>query len=85
MLRHDGHITDPDALSTFNLALSLRSATPRIEAHYQYYRTAIEPFVEHRNCDVWVLFDRKQYCTPELDIIVKDDLFSSYVVCFFSV
>ncbi|QPG93890.1 hypothetical protein C2857_003376 [Epichloe festucae Fl1] len=79
VLRHDGHITDPDAFSTFNLALSLRSAAPRIEAHYQHYRTAIEPFVEHRNCDVWVLFDRKQYCTPDLDTIVKDDLFSSVV------
>lgn len=68
---------DPDALSTFNLALSLRSAAPRIEAHYQYYETAIEPFVEHRDCEVWVLFNRKQYCTPDLDISVRDDLFSS--------
>ncbi|KAG6034980.1 hypothetical protein E4U19_005228 [Claviceps sp. Clav32 group G5] len=79
VLRNDGHIKDPDALSTFNLALSLRSAAPRIEAHYQYYRTAIEPFVEHRNCEVWVLFDRKQYCTPDLDIIVRDELFSAVV------
>ncbi|KAG5985301.1 hypothetical protein E4U55_006781 [Claviceps digitariae] len=79
VLRSDGHMTDPDALSTFNIALSLRSAAPRIEAHYQYYETAIEPFVEHRNCDAWVLFDRKQYCTPELDTIVRDELFSSVV------
>ncbi|KAG6012091.1 hypothetical protein E4U54_007728 [Claviceps lovelessii] len=79
VLRSDGHMPDPDALSTFNLALSLRSAAPRIEAHYQYYETAIEPFVEHRDCEVWVLFNRKQYCTPDLDISVRDDLFSSDV------
>lgn len=36
--------------------------------------------MEHRNCEVWVLFDRKQYCTPDLDIIVRDELFSAYVV-----
>ncbi|KAG6040771.1 hypothetical protein E4U41_007146 [Claviceps citrina] len=79
LLRYDGHFTDPDALSTFNLALSLRSAAPRIEAHYQYYKTALEPFVEHRDCEVWVLLDRKQYCTPDLDTVVRDELFSSAV------
>ncbi|KAG5949291.1 hypothetical protein E4U53_005926 [Claviceps sorghi] len=79
VLRSDGHITDPDALSTFNLALSLRSAAPRIEAHYQYYKTAIEPFVEHHNCEAWVLFDQKQYCTPDLETIVRDGLFSPVV------
>ncbi|MDB5910598.1 MAG: UDP-glucose:Glycoprotein Glucosyltransferase [Massilia sp.] len=42
MLREDGHITDPEALSTFKLALSMRSAAPRIEAHYQFYSTAVE-------------------------------------------
>ncbi|KAG5930575.1 hypothetical protein E4U42_006663 [Claviceps africana] len=79
VLRSDGHIADAEGLSTFNLALSLRSAAPRIEAHYQYYRTAVEPFVEHRNCEAWVLFDQKQYCTPDMDTIVRDGLFSSVV------
>lgn len=43
VLRQDGHINSPEVLSTFKLALSLRAAAPRIEAHYQYYRTAVAP------------------------------------------
>lgn len=48
---------NPEALSTFKLALSLRSAAPRIEAHYQYYDTAVEPGLgdPKEGCDDWVL------------------------------
>ncbi|OAA49491.1 UDP-glucose:glycoprotein glucosyltransferase precursor [Metarhizium rileyi] len=67
VLQDDGHITRPDALSTFNLALSLRSAAPRIEAHYQHYSTAMEPLKGLLGCDTWILLDNKQYCTPNLD------------------
>lgn len=77
MLREDGHIESPEALSTFNLALSLRSAAPRIEAHYQYYSTAVETAVADSYCQDWVLFEGKQYCTPALDIVIKDGLFAS--------
>ncbi|KAK2612217.1 killer toxin resistant protein [Conoideocrella luteorostrata] len=77
VLRDDRHIISSEALSTFNLALSLRSAAPRIEAHYQHYATVVKSFVD--NCDAWVLLDRKQYCTPDLDNIVRDGLFTSFV------
>ncbi|POR35107.1 UDP-glucose:glycoprotein glucosyltransferase [Tolypocladium paradoxum] len=79
VLREDGHISSPEALSTFKLALSLRSAAPRIEAHYQYYSTAVEPAVATSDCHDWVLFEGKQYCTPALDIAIKDGLFASEV------
>ncbi|OLN87623.1 UDP-glucose:glycoprotein glucosyltransferase [Colletotrichum chlorophyti] len=70
VLQDDGHITTPDALSTFKLALSLRTAAPRIEAHYQYYRTAVEPKVgsdPQDGCEVWAELGGKQYCAPSLD------------------
>ncbi|KAL0936724.1 UDP-glucose:glycoprotein glucosyltransferase [Colletotrichum truncatum] len=70
VLSEDGHITTPEALSTFKLALSLRTAAPRIEAHYQYYRTSVEPKLESEvqdGCEVWAELGGKQYCNPSLD------------------
>lgn len=69
VLHDDGHITSADSLSTFNLALSLRSAAPRIEAHYQYYATAVEPKlgqVDDAACQSWVQVNEEQYCEPAL-------------------
>lgn len=69
LLQDDGHITDPDALSSFQLALSIHAAAPRIEAHYQFYNTSVEPSLEaeqSEECDSWVLLNKKQYCSPEL-------------------
>ena len=43
LLYSDGHITQPEALASFEFALSVRSAAPRIEAHYQFYNTSVEP------------------------------------------
>jgi UDP-glucose:glycoprotein glucosyltransferase len=47
----------------------MRSAAPRIEAHYQYYETAVVPsLLDDRPdaCDQWVLVDGKsQFCHPE--------------------
>ncbi|CCU82919.1 UDP-glucoseglycoprotein glucosyltransferase precursor [Blumeria hordei DH14] len=40
ILQDDGHITEPADLSAYQLALSMRVSAPRIESHYQYYRTA---------------------------------------------
>lgn len=80
VLRDDGHVSSPEALSTFNLALSLRSAAPRVEAHYQYYLTAVEPAVAEKSvtdCSIWVLLEGKQYCTPSLDSAMKEIFFSS--------
>lgn len=77
VLQQDGHITSPDALSTFKLALSLRSAAPRIEAHYQYYSTAVDPATkEDDKCQSWALVDNKKYCSPALDIVAESDLSS---------
>lgn len=45
LLKEGGHISSEAALSTFKLALSLRSAAPRVEAHYQFYTTAAESSV----------------------------------------
>ncbi|KAK7426302.1 killer toxin resistant protein [Neonectria magnoliae] len=80
VLQQDGHITSPDALSTFKLALSLRSAAPRIEAHYQYYSTAVEPAVsvqDPEQCPDWALLDSKQYCSPSLTTAIETDLTST--------
>jgi UDP-glucose:glycoprotein glucosyltransferase len=71
VLQDDGHMPDTESLSSYQFALSMRSATPRIEAHYQYYHTAVEPSLEGAkatSCASWVLLSNKQYCSPELDI-----------------
>ncbi|KAK7747781.1 killer toxin resistant protein [Diatrype stigma] len=69
VLQKDGHISSPDALSTFKFALSLRAAAPRVEAHYQYYDTAAEPSIHQlkEKCPEWILLNGQQYCTPSLD------------------
>ncbi|EAQ92143.1 hypothetical protein CHGG_00378 [Chaetomium globosum CBS 148.51] len=67
VLRDDGHM-DREALSTFKLALSMRTAAPRVEAHYQYYATAVEPSLseDQDGCGQWFYVDGKQYCTPAI-------------------
>ncbi|KAL6836912.1 glycosyltransferase family 24 protein [Trichoderma camerunense] len=76
VLQQEGSISTSEALSTFKLALSLRSAAPRIEAHYQHYTTAVAPTVDDSECVNWVLLEGNQYCTPELDKVNKDGLLS---------
>ncbi|KAL6877164.1 glycosyltransferase family 24 protein [Trichoderma novae-zelandiae] len=79
VLQKDGGLPGPEALSTFKLALSLRSAAPRIEAHYQYYTTAVASAVDdaaESGCVNWVLLEGKQYCTPELDKVHREGLSS---------
>ncbi|KAL9019467.1 MAG: hypothetical protein Q9185_003258 [Variospora sp. 1 TL-2023] len=69
-VQDDGHITSPEALSSLQFALSIHSAAPRIEAHYQYYAESIEPSLmvaQDAACPVWVHFDGKQYCSPALE------------------
>ncbi|KAI1277855.1 UDP-glucose:glycoprotein glucosyltransferase [Xylaria sp. FL0933] len=68
ILRQDGHLTTPESLSTFKLALSMRATAPRIEAHYQYYDTAVTPALgdADANCEEWVLLNKKQYCSATL-------------------
>ena len=70
LLQDDAHIADADALSSFQFALSIHSAAPRIEAHYQFYNTSVEPSLKTAQgdeCEAWVLLGEKQYCRPELD------------------
>lgn len=68
VLLKDGHM-DVETFSSFNLALSLRTTTPRVEAEYQYYRTSVEPYVQDDpvSCPVWISMGGNQYCTPMLD------------------
>ncbi len=69
VLRDDGHM-DAEALSTFKLALSMRTAAPRVEAHYQYYTTAVEPTLSGSQdaCAQWFLVGGKQQCSSSLDL-----------------
>lgn len=70
VLVQDGHVAGPEALSTFKLALSMRSAAPRIEAHYQYYSTGVESMLQDTSqdgCEAWVLSDSHQYCDAALE------------------
>ncbi|KAI0969178.1 UDP-glucose:glycoprotein glucosyltransferase [Xylaria arbuscula] len=68
IVHRDGHLTTPESLSTFKLALSMRAAAPRIEAHHQYYDTAVTPSLDAAkdNCEEWVLLGEKQYCSATL-------------------
>ncbi|KAA8566212.1 hypothetical protein EYC84_008813 [Monilinia fructicola] len=45
VLKDDGHM-DAEALSSYELALSMRVAAPRIEAQFQYYHTAAEASIK---------------------------------------
>ncbi|CZT01255.1 probable UDP-glucose:glycoprotein glucosyltransferase precursor [Rhynchosporium agropyri] len=70
VVKEDGHMLNPETLSSWQFALSMRASAPRIEAHYQYYHTAAEPSLkaeQDTSCQVWVLFNGKQYCSPTLE------------------
>jgi UDP-glucose:glycoprotein glucosyltransferase len=63
-------MSDPATLSSFQFALAMRSSAPRIQAHYQYYHTAVEPTLkaeQDASCPAWVFFEGKQFCSPALD------------------
>jgi UDP-glucose:glycoprotein glucosyltransferase len=66
LLRSDRLITDPESLSSINLALSVRNAAPRVEAHYHYYANKILPSLEGHDCETWMELAGRQYCNPEL-------------------
>ena len=81
VVQQDGHITEPEALSSFQFALSIHSAATRIEAHYQYYSTSVESSLmvaQDAACPVWVEFDGRQYCSPALDRAQQDFLSLQY-------
>ncbi|KAH8719458.1 UDP-glucose:glycoprotein glucosyltransferase-domain-containing protein [Phaeosphaeriaceae sp. PMI808] len=69
LLNRDGHIIEPEAIASFEFALSVRSAAPRIEAHYQFYKTSVEPSLvaeQTQECDIWASTGGKQYCSAHL-------------------
>ncbi|MCJ1319773.1 hypothetical protein MMC15_005109 [Xylographa vitiligo] len=75
LLQDDGHLPSADALSSFQLALSVHEAAPRIEAHYQYYTTSVESSLmvaQDAACPTWVHFEGKQYCSPTLERAQQD-------------
>lgn len=45
-LQDDGHITDFAAISSFKFALAVHEAAPRVEAHYQFWRSTSEIYPE---------------------------------------
>ena len=62
-------MSSPETLSTFKLAVAMRRAAPRIEAHYQYFETAVKPTLEGSDdaCTEWVISNEdKRYCSPSL-------------------
>lgn len=69
LVQKDGHIGTAESLSTFKLALSTRSAAPRVEAHYQYYHTGVAPSLggNQGECNAWVLLNGQQYCSESLE------------------
>ena len=70
VLQDDGHLRTPESLSSFKFALSLHSAAPRIEAHFQYYNTSVQSrmmVAQDAACPVWVHFEGQQYCSPTLE------------------
>lgn len=68
LLKEDGLLSKPEALSSFQFGLSIHNSAPRIEAHYQYYNTAIEPFLKSEaHCETWLQFQGKQYCDPLME------------------
>lgn len=69
LVQKDGHIATAESLSTFKLALSTRSAAPRVEAHYQYYHTGVAPSLSgtQDECNAWILWEGQQYCSESLE------------------
>ncbi|KAK5137202.1 hypothetical protein LTR08_000707 [Meristemomyces frigidus] len=71
LLQAEGHLSQPEDLSSFDFALSIHSAAPRVEAQYQYYETSVRPALGSDNedgCEDWVYapFVGQRYCSPDL-------------------
>jgi UDP-glucose:glycoprotein glucosyltransferase len=73
--QEDGHLGDAESLSSFKFALAIRSAAPRIQAHYQYYNTSVQSSLmvaQDAACPVWVYMASKQYCSSTLERAQQD-------------
>ncbi|THC95780.1 hypothetical protein EYZ11_004733 [Aspergillus tanneri] len=70
VVEEDGHLKTPESLSSFKLSLAIRSASPRITAHYQYYNASVQHSLmaaQDAACPVWVHSDGKQYCSSTME------------------
>ena len=68
LLKEENLLSKPEALSSFQFGLSIHNSAPRIQAHYQYYETAVEPFLQgSAQCETWLQFQGKQHCHPALE------------------
>lgn len=75
VLEDGKHLQDEDSLDSFKFALAIRSAAPRIEAHYQYYNTSVQTTLgtaQDAACPIWVHMDGKQYCSITLERAQQD-------------
>ncbi|KAL2809181.1 UDP-glucose:glycoprotein glucosyltransferase-domain-containing protein [Aspergillus granulosus] len=73
----DGLLANPESLSSFKLSLSIRSASPRIAAHYQFYNASVQHSLmaaQDAACPVWVHSDGKQYCSSTMERAQQDVL-----------
>jgi UDP-glucose:glycoprotein glucosyltransferase len=71
----DGHLKSPESLSSFKLSLAIRSASPRIAAHYQFYNASVQHSMmaaQDAACPVWVHSDGKQYCSSTMERAQQD-------------
>ncbi|PWW80615.1 Glycosyltransferase Family 24 protein [Tuber magnatum] len=62
----EGFLVDQEELASFNFALSIHAAAPRIEAHYHYYGNSLEPMMGRlyeATCEVWLQWSHKQVCS----------------------
>ncbi|KAL2828795.1 UDP-glucose:glycoprotein glucosyltransferase-domain-containing protein [Aspergillus pseudoustus] len=71
----DGHFANTESLSSFKLSLSIRSASPRIAAHYQFYNASVQHSLmaaQDAACPVWVHSEGKQYCSSTMERAQQD-------------
>jgi UDP-glucose:glycoprotein glucosyltransferase len=71
----DGHLSTPELLSSFKLSLAIRSAAPRITAHYQFYNASVQHSLmaaQDAACPVWVHSEGKQYCSSSMERAQQD-------------
>ncbi|KAE8144057.1 UDP-glucose:Glyco protein glucosyltransferase-domain-containing protein [Aspergillus pseudotamarii] len=75
VIHDDGHLRTSESLSSFKLSLAIRSASPRIAAHYQYYNASVQHSLmaaQDAACPVWVHSDGKQYCSSTMERAQQD-------------
>ena len=75
VVHDEGHLATSEDLSSFKLSLALRSAAPRIQAHYQYYNASVRYSLldaQDAACPVWVHANGVQYCSSSLERAQQD-------------